>query len=138
MENKDSFISEKIRQFRVLKNHSQDDLAKALGLTKQAISRIELGKRKVSYFELSKIAEFLEEPIEAFVEEDIKFKLIREKYDVTALPKFAHDFLKDYKEFVKKMYSEEDVKLIHDEINKKMTQIEFAKFGDMNEIDNLH
>lgn len=137
MENRDSLISEKVRQFRVLKNYSQGDLAKELGLTKQAISRIEQGKRKVTYTELSKIAEFLEEPIEAFVEEDIKFKLIREEYQIMAIPKFAIDFLNDYKEFVKKK-NQNDVELIRGEINNRMISIENAQWPDYEEFDNLH
>ncbi|MHB8279327.1 MAG: helix-turn-helix domain-containing protein [Candidatus Humimicrobiaceae bacterium] len=122
MEKKDAFISEKIRQIRILKNRSQEDLGKYIGLPKQAVSRIEKTQRKVSYFELSKIAEFLEEPIEAFVVEDIKNKLIHIGNSVAAIPKFAFDFLTDFKKFLYK-YSKEEAKVITDEICNQMKNI---------------
>ena len=101
MNNDDAFVCEKIRQLRILHNCTQEELGKFLNLPKQAISRIEKGKRKVSYSELIKISEFLKEPIEAFAEKDIKYKLLLREYRAIAIPKFAIDFLEDYRIFVK-------------------------------------
>jgi Helix-turn-helix. len=116
MDKKDALISEKIRQFRILKNKTQEDLGKCLDLPKQAISRIEKGQRKVSYSELSRIAEFLEEPIETLIEEDIKNRLIKAGKDsISLIPKFAFDFLTDYKKFLDN-YSQEEAKVFTDEI----------------------
>lgn len=137
MENKDDFISEKIRQIRILKNRSQEELGSFIGLSKQAVSRIEKGNRKVSYIELSKIAEYLEEPIEAFVEEDIKNKLIHMKDSVAAIPKFAFDFLTDYKKFLSKRYSKEEAKVISDEVINQINNIYEKLFLDEHEREQL-
>jgi len=113
----DVFIGDKIRQFRIIKNVSQEKLGNVLGLNKQTISRIEKGIRRVSYAELTKIADFFKEPIEVFTEREVKFRLIHTKNSVVAIPKFAADFLKDYEEFIKKEeLTAEAVRLIHDEI----------------------
>jgi len=133
MENKDDFISEKIRQIRILKNRSQEELGSFIGLSKQAVSRIEKGNRKVSYIELSKIAEYLEEPVEAFVEEDIKNKLIHMKDSVAAIPKFAFDFLTDYKKFLLKRYSKEEAKVISNEMINQINNIYEKLFLDEHE-----
>lgn len=60
MSKKYDFIGERIRKLRVLKRFSQEELGKELNLSKQLISRIEKGKRKVTDDELEKIADFLE------------------------------------------------------------------------------
>jgi transcriptional regulator with XRE-family HTH domain len=137
MEKKDAFISEKIRQIRIFKNHSQEELGKFIGLPKQAISRIEKAQRKVSYFELSKIAEFLEEPIEAFVEEDIKNRMIHIGNSVASIPKFAFDFLTDYKNFIKGDYSDEEAKVITEEICKQVKNVYEETYLDEDERNQL-
>lgn len=116
MKSSDELISEKIRQFRILKNRTQEELGNFIGLPKQAISRIEKGERKVTYIELSKIAEFLEEPIDALVIDDIKNKLVRIGDGVAAIPKFIFDSITDYKKFLRRGYSKEEAKVITDEI----------------------
>ena len=123
MDEKDVLISDKIRKFRILKNKTQEELGKCLKLPKQAISRIEKAQRKVSYSELSKIAEFLEEPIEVFIEEDIKNRLVKAGKDSIALiPKFAFDFLTDHKKFLDR-YSKEEAKVITNEIINQLNNI---------------
>lgn len=118
MNEKDILISTKIRNYRILKNKTQEELGKCLTLPKQAISRIEKAQRKVSYPELSKIAEFLEEPIEVFIEEDIKNRLVKAgKNSIALIPKFAYDFLIDFKKFIDN-YSKEEAKVFTDEICK--------------------
>ncbi len=59
-------IGEKIRIFRVIKKISQRQLADYLFLSKQIISNIEIGKRKVSAFEIVKIAEYFDLEMEVF------------------------------------------------------------------------
>jgi len=116
MKSSDAFISEQIRQFRILKNRTQEELGNYMELPKQAISRIEKGERKVTYTELSKIAEFLEEPLDALVVEDVKNKLIRVGNSIASIPKFVFDNITDYKKFLKRGYSKEEAKVITDEI----------------------
>jgi transcriptional regulator with XRE-family HTH domain len=116
MDKKDILIAEKIRNFRILKNKKQEDLGEALGLPKQAISRIEKAQRKVSYGELSKIATYLEEPIESFIEEDIKNRLVKySPYSISLIPKLAFDFLTDYKKFLCE-YKKDEARVITNEI----------------------
>lgn len=54
---------EKIRQARLAKGMSQSDLAAALGVTKPAISRYELGQRHLSPDQLAAISKILDVPI---------------------------------------------------------------------------
>lgn len=53
-------IGEKIKQIRLEKGLTQDDLAAATGITKTAISRYELGQRQPSVDQLNAIADALE------------------------------------------------------------------------------
>ena len=130
MDKRDILISEKIRQFRILKNKTQEDLGKCLELPKQAISRIEKSQRKVSYSELSRIAEFLEEPIEVFIEEDIKNRLVKAGKDSIALiPKFAFDFLTDYRKFLDN-YTQEESKVFTDELRNQLNNVYEEMFLD--------
>ncbi len=137
MKDIDVSISEKIRQYRILKNRTQEELGDFLSLPKQAISRIEKGQRKVSYSELSKIAEFLEEPIEVLIEEDIKNRLVKAGTDsISLIPKFAFDFLTDYRKFIDG-YSKEEAKVFTDEICKQINNIYEQDFLDIHEIEQL-
>lgn len=133
----DTSISEKIRQYRILKNRTQEELGNSIGLPKQAISRIEKGERKVSYSELSKIAEFLEEPVESLIEEDIKNKLIRIGNSIASIPKFIFDSLTDYKKFLERGYSREEAKVITDEIRKQFRNVYENMYLDEHEIEHL-
>ena len=76
MDTADKYIGEQIRRYRVFSHITQEDLAKEVGLTKQIISRIEKGERKVAFKELEKIANYLDQPMEIFTTIDIKYKLI--------------------------------------------------------------
>ena len=129
MDKKDVRISEKIRQFRILKNRTQEELGNFLKLKKQAISRIEKAERKVSYSELARIAEFLEEPIEVFIEEDIKNRMVRPPTNSFVLiPKFAFDFLTDYKKYITEGFLKEEAKIITDEIKDQLDYIYEGNF----------
>jgi len=128
MLNEDIAIGERIRQIRTMNHKTQEELAEVLNLNKQAISRIEKGTRRISAGELAKIAEFLEEPMESFTGE-LKFKLIHLPKSIVALPKFAIDFLDNYKEFIsKKEMNHDSVKLIYDEITERMHKMYFVQF----------
>lgn len=129
MLDEDIYVGDKIRQIRTIRHISQEELGNIVNLNKQAVSRIEKGIRRVSYSELVKIAEFLNEPIETFTEREIKFKLIHQKNSVVAIPKFAIDFLNDYREFIKKEELTPDaVRLIYDEITITMNSIFIKRF----------
>ena len=137
MKDIDVSISEKIRQYRILKNRTQEELGDFLKLPKQAISRIEKAQRKVSYSELSKIAKFLEEPIEVLIEEDIKNRLVKAGNDSIALiPKFAFDFLTDFRKFIDD-YTKEEAKVFTDEICKQMNNIYEEDFLSTYEVEQL-
>ena len=128
MLDEDKKIGERIRQIRVIKHKTQEQLGKKLKLNKQAIYRIEKGTRRVSTGELAKIAECLKEPMESFTEE-MKFKLIHLPKSIVALPKFAIDFLDDYKKFIsKEEMNHESVKLTYEEITERMHKMYFVRF----------
>jgi len=59
-------IGERIRIARKLKGLTQSDLARRLGVTKQTISQYEKGQIKVPEYQLKKIGEILEKPLEYF------------------------------------------------------------------------
>jgi len=125
----DIYLGDKIRQFRVIKHVSQEDLGKIINLNKQAVSRIEKGIRRVSHSELVKIAELLGEPIESFTEIELKFKLIQLKNAYSAIPKFSIDFLNDYKLFLdQKELTPEAVRAIYSEITARMHGIFIRRF----------
>ncbi len=108
----DKLIGEKIRKFRVLKRISQEELGWFIGLSKQLVSRIEMGKRKISFTELSELAKNLNEPMEAFLPYDIKFT--RETrptvvYSDDPLPMFMSDFIDELEEYRKYLKKDERV-----------------------------
>lgn len=61
-----AFVSERLRQARLAKGYSSTELADALGVTRQAISRYELGLAVPSGEILGKIIEVLEFPLNFF------------------------------------------------------------------------
>ena len=63
---KDEIIGENIRRVRVVGKFSQEKLGKKIGLSKQTISKIEKGKRKVTASELLDIANYLGKNINSF------------------------------------------------------------------------
>jgi len=123
MDTADKYIGEQIRKYRVSDRISQETLAKEVGLTKQIISRIEKGERKVSYIELEKIAEYLEQPIEVFTTIDLQFKLIRRRHRSIDIPKFSITFLEDWEAFLLLFKNDDTANLIKDEIKQEMDNI---------------
>ena len=100
-----SLVPKRIKDIRILHNFKQEDLGNSLGLSKQAISAIEKGKRKVDIKELLKISEFFNEPLEAFFAKEFKFDYYP-KNIYGSFPKFAVDYLDDCKYFLKKLTTE--------------------------------
>ena len=125
MDKQDEYIGSQIKRYRSLRFYSQDRLAKEVGLTKQIISRIEKAERKVTYNELAKIAEALDEPIETFTVVDLKNKLIKRKHRSIDIPKFAIDFLDDWETFLRSGSHMNDDRngLIMDEIYNEMKDV---------------
>jgi transcriptional regulator with XRE-family HTH domain len=89
-------MGKKIRNYRIIHDFSQQELADYLKLTKQAISRIENGKRRITTQELEKTALFFDVPLALFVREGYKYTYPTEtSYDVI-LPVFMAEFIDDY------------------------------------------
>jgi|SRR5262245_59140654 transcriptional regulator with XRE-family HTH domain len=63
-------LAEKLRQVREYLALSQDEVAKALGIPRAAISLIESGQRRVEALELKKFAAMYERPLSYFTGEE--------------------------------------------------------------------
>lgn len=63
-------LAEKLRQAREYLTLSQDEVAKALGIPRAAISLIESGQRRVEALELKKFAAIYERPVGYFTGEE--------------------------------------------------------------------
>ncbi len=96
-------LGEKVRQERIKKNITQEELGKVIGVDKQTVYKIEKGKRKVTIDELVKLSNRLDKNFEFFLDsegykkkqEDSKITYeIVEKATDKVLDSFA---LSDYK-----------------------------------------
>jgi len=129
MDPADKYIGEQIRRYRVADRISQESLANEVGLTKQIISRIEKGERKVAFRELEKIAEYLDQPIEAFTTIDLKYKLINRRHRSVNIPKFSIEFLEDWEAFLLLFKNDDVSNFIKDEIKQEMDNIYHKVYG---------
>ncbi len=68
-------LAEKLRQAREYLTLSQDEVAKALGIPRAAISLIESGQRRVEALELKKFSVIYERPLSYFTGEEAPAKL---------------------------------------------------------------
>jgi transcriptional regulator with XRE-family HTH domain len=59
-------IADRLRKIRTEKNYSQDYLAKKIGITQKAYSKIENNETRLNVDVLQKISDILEVPIEVF------------------------------------------------------------------------
>jgi transcriptional regulator with XRE-family HTH domain len=59
-------LGAKLREAREYLSLSQDEVAKAVGLTRPAISLLESGQRKVDALELKRLAELYQRPVTDF------------------------------------------------------------------------
>lgn len=119
----DTYIGEKIRQLRVINRVSQDELGKELGTTKQVVSRIEKGIRKVQYSELLKIATFLDVSIESFTKIDVKYEMVHTKFRPVDIPRFSTEFLDDFELYLRSGVNDDIGMLVKDEIKLRMDDI---------------
>lgn len=62
-----SYIGEKIAEYRKQKGHTQEDLGNALNLSRASIANFEAGTQAISIIDLYKIAIKLDEDIAAFL-----------------------------------------------------------------------
>jgi len=88
----DAKVSKRIREIRIKRDVQQEKLAKYVGVSKQAISKIEHGKRKVGIDELEKIALFFNIPIDYFVKDDYKYNYPLE-FEDKSYPVYISEFL---------------------------------------------
>ena len=92
----DKKVGERIKNFRIIDNVQQEQLGEHLGLPKQAISRIENGKRRITAQELEKIASFFDVPVAFFLTDDYKYTNLSDTiYDII-LPVFMASFIDNY------------------------------------------
>ncbi len=110
--NFNKLVGRRVREYRIIKDVSQEELGKYLNLPKQAISSIEKGKRRVTAQELDKISLFFDEPLSAFVKEEHKYVYpVDTPYG--ALPVYIADFLEEYRYSIENvdMYEKEGKRL---------------------------
>ena len=89
-------MGKRIRNYRITHDRSQQELADYLKLTKQAISRIENGKRRLTAQELEMTALFFDVPLALFLMEDYKYTHPTETINNSILPVFMAEFIDDY------------------------------------------
>jgi transcriptional regulator with XRE-family HTH domain len=59
---KTALLAQRIRELREEKGRTQEDLARVLGISRQAYMRLEKGARDITFVEIEKIAAYLEVP----------------------------------------------------------------------------
>jgi len=91
----DKNVGKKVRNYRITHDISQEALGKYLGLPKQAISRIENGKRRISLEELEKTALFFDKPIQMFLKDEYRY-IYPADTPYGAFPVYMAEFLDDY------------------------------------------
>jgi transcriptional regulator with XRE-family HTH domain len=69
-ENERTLLAEKLRQAREYLGLSQEEVSKAVGIPRAAISLVESGQRRVDALELKKFATVYERPVSYFTGED--------------------------------------------------------------------
>ena len=115
----DVALGKRIRDYRVTHDIPQEKLAKYLNLPKQAISRIENGKRRMTTEELEKTALFFDEPMAMFIRKDFKYTYPSDTV-YGALPVFMSDFLNKYR------YAYENLGDVYFKEGKKYDKILFS------------
>jgi transcriptional regulator with XRE-family HTH domain len=66
------FLGERIRDLRAERGHSQEDIARALGIHRQSVSLLEQGERDLTATELDELARFFQVPYEEILGESPK------------------------------------------------------------------
>ena len=91
----DKKIGKKVRNYRITHDISQESLGKYLRLPKQAISRMENGKRRITIEDLEKIALLFDEPIQLFLKDEYRY-IFPQDFDGISFPVFMAEFLEEY------------------------------------------
>jgi len=91
----DAKVGKRLRDHRVTHDIPQEKLAKYLGLSKQAISRMEKGKRRMNIEELEKIALFFDKPMKFFIQDEYKYLNAEDRF-YSEFPVYMAKFLEDY------------------------------------------
>jgi transcriptional regulator with XRE-family HTH domain len=91
----DEHVSKQLRQRRMLLGVSQQEVAKALGLSVQQIQKYETGENRLSSSKLYQIAKSLQAPVEYFFEGI-------DSYGSSALAEEKNDFIFDDKNISEK------------------------------------
>jgi len=92
----DKYVAGMIKDARIKNRYSQEDIGKMLNLPKQSISRMEMGRRKISPKELAKIAKFLDLSIDKLLDETkFEYEIPAKSYGEN-LPDYAETFLRDF------------------------------------------
>jgi transcriptional regulator with XRE-family HTH domain len=87
-------IGRNVRNYRILNDIKQEQLAKYLNLPIQVISRMENGKRRITIEELEKIALFFDEPMQLFTNDEYKYAYPRETAH-GVFPVYMDEFFND-------------------------------------------
>jgi transcriptional regulator with XRE-family HTH domain len=93
----DAKVGKRLRDYRITNDIPQEKLAKYLGLPKQAISKMEKGKRRMNIDELEKIALFFDKPMKFFIQDEYKF-INPEDTPYGVFPIYMSNFFEDYRE----------------------------------------
>jgi len=88
-------VAKRIKEIRIKYDVPQEKLGKYIGVSKQAISKIEHGKRKVSIEELEKIALFFDVPLAYFVKYEYRYVYPLD-YGDTSFSVFMTEFIEEY------------------------------------------
>ena len=91
MPNIAQLVGEKISEARQIRGYNQDELAKKMGKSRQALSGWETGKKQIPLVELGKLAQVLDFPINFFFEQGT----IAEVTGWKGLFPIFQDFVKD-------------------------------------------
>jgi len=121
-------IGEKIRQARVLKKISQEELGKKINLKKQSISLIEKGKRDVTLPEIMIIAKYLDKDLEFFL--TMEDSMGDQQYN-KSLKIIGEKLFPSEKEIIEQLSEEELMKKIY---NSDMDVNIFSKLGSLEKI----
>jgi len=116
-------VAQRVRKVRVEKNFSQDYLAKKLGLSQKAYSKIENSESKLNVDTLIKISEILDTPITNFLDESSR-PIVNDYSNRTGGDNIIYKNI--YNEKTEDLYNQL-LKAKDDIINAKQSEIEVLK-----------
>jgi transcriptional regulator with XRE-family HTH domain len=116
-------VAQRVKKVRVEKNFSQDYLAKKLGLSQKAYSKIENSESKLNVETLVKIAEILDTPITNFFDESSR-PIVNDYSNRTGGDNIIYKNI--YNEKTEDLYNQL-LKAKDDIINAKQSEIEVLK-----------